>query len=341
MTDSKTLKSFYHENKQTAIQAWAGAGRFLPCVSKGGEIVEQEKDKGAADYTVIPITISSIPATELSMVEKVLLCKIISLAKGRPCNMGNMAFASCFGISTRQVTEHIKALIEKGWIDARRPSVRERHVWPTPKTLALYDEWVKARGNLQEGTFRKKPSRRNLLSGGNLLEETRNSDRGNLLTDNIENIESIDICANQDLHTCAPSQKNKTERGGQSAKEEWFSEFWQAYPKKRNKARAKQAFFRIKNIEKVFPVMMQALGRQKASADWQKDGGQYIPLPTTWLNGERWEDVEQVEVQPPASGPFVPTQADIEAAERKKAADKEKRLAAYREKLRKERSNTP
>lgn len=101
-----------------------------------------------------------------------------------------------------------------------------------------------------------------------------------------------------------------------------------------------QAFFRIKNIEKVFPVMMQALGRQKASADWQKDGGQYIPLPTTWLNGERWEDVEQVEVQLPASGPVVPTQADIEAAERKKAADKEKRLAAYREKLRKERSNT-
>ena len=151
----------------------------------------------------------------------------------------------------------------------------------------------------------------------------------------------ISICANQDLHRCAPSQKNKTERGGQSAKEERFSEFWQAYPKKRNKARAKQAFFRIKNIEKVFPVMMQALGRQKASADWQKDGGQYIPLPTTWLNGERWEDVEQVEVQPPASGPVIPTQADIEAAERKKAADKEKRLAAYREKLRKERSNTP
>lgn len=75
--------------------------------------MEQEKDKGAADYTVIPITISSIPATELSMVEKVLLCKIISLAKGRPCNMSNMAFASCLGISTRQVTEHIKALIEK------------------------------------------------------------------------------------------------------------------------------------------------------------------------------------------------------------------------------------
>lgn len=298
--------------------------------------MEQEKDRGAADYTVIPITISSIPATELSMVEKVLLCKIISLAKGRPCNMSNMAFASCFGISTRQVTEHIKALIEKGWIDARRPSVRERHVWPTQKTLALYDEWANVRGFPLEGTLQKEPSRRNTPKRGFLLEETRNSDRGNLLTDNIENIKSIDICANQDLHTCAPSQKHKAEREGQKAKEEWFSRFWAAYPKKRNKARAKQAFFRIKKIEKVFPVMMQALGRQKASADWQKDGGQYIPLPTTWLNGERWEDVEQVEVQPPAPGPVNLTAADLEKLEREREKQADANMAELRRRMQNE-----
>lgn len=298
--------------------------------------MEQEKDKGAADYTVVPVTISSIPAIELSMVEKVLLCKIVSLSKGRPCNMSNMAFASCFGISTRQVTEHIKALTEKGWIDARRPSVRERHVWPTPKTLALYNEWARAKGNLQEGTFKREPSRRNPPSRGNLLEETRNSDRGNPLTDNIENIESIDICANQDLHTCAPSQKRKTEREGQKAKEELFSTFWAAYPKKRNKARAKQAFFRIKKIDKVFPVMMQALGRQKVSADWQKDGGQYIPLPTTWLNGERWEDVEQVEVQPPASGPVVPTAADLERRESERQQQLDENMNELLERMKQE-----
>ena len=270
------------------------------------------------------------------MVEKVLLCKIISLAKGRPCNMSNMAFASCLGISTRQVTEHIKALIEKGWIDARRPSVRERHVWPKPKTLALYNEWAKARGFPLEGTLQKEPSRRNPPKRGFLLEETRDSDRGNPLTDNIENIKSIDICANQDLHTCAPSQKRKTEKEGQKVKEEWFSRFWAAYPKKRNKARAKQAFFRIKKIEKVFPVMMQALGRQKASADWQKDGGQYIPLPTTWLNGERWEDVEQVEVQPPTPGPVNLTAADLEKLEREREKQADANMAELRRRMQNE-----
>ncbi|MNY63023.1 hypothetical protein D3C86_1999290 [compost metagenome] len=26
------------------------------------------------------------------------------------------------------------------------------------------------------------------------------------------------------------------------------------------------------------------------SHDWLKDGGKYVPMPTTWLNGRRWED---------------------------------------------------
>ena len=289
--------------------------------------MEQEKDKAAGGYTLIPDSISSIPAKELSMTEKVLLCKIISLSKGRPCEMSNAAFASCFGVSTRQVTEHIKALKEKAWIDVTGPRTK-RYIKPTEKALYL---WKKP--SIEETLYRrnhleKKPSR--------TIEETLSNYRRFLLPKNIENIESIDICANQDLHTCAPSQKNKTERGEQSAKEKWFSEFWQAYPKKRNKARAKQAFFRIKNIEKVFPVMMQALGRQKASADWQKDGGQYIPLPTTWLNGERWEDVEQVEVQPPASGPVVPTAADLERRESERQRQLDENMNELLERMKQE-----
>ena len=36
--------------------------------------------------------------------------------------------------------------------------------------------------------------------------------------------------------------------------------------------------------------MIQAVQAQRASPQWQKDGGQFIPLPSTWLNGRRWED---------------------------------------------------
>ena len=241
------------------------------------------------------------------MIEKVLLCKVISLSKGKPCQMSNAAFASWFGVTARRITEHISGLKQKGWIDVTG-SRTKRYIRPTEKALSLWT-FPSIDGN----SYRRKHLK---TEPSPTIDGTVLNYRRNRLPKNIENIESIDICANQDLHTCAPSQKHKTEKEGQKAKEEWFSRFWAAYPKKRNKARAKQAFFRIKKIEKVFPVMMQALGRQKASADWQKDGGQYIPLPTTWLNGERWEDVEQVDVQPVARGPVNLTTADIERRER-------------------------
>lgn len=273
--------------------------------------MEQEKNKSAGGYTLIPDSISSIPATELPMIEKVMLCKVISLSKGKPCQMSNAAFASWFGVTARRITKHISGLKQKGWIDVTGPRTK-RYIRPTEKALSLWT-FPSIDGN----SYRRKHLK---TEPSPTIDGTVLNYRRNRLPKNIENIESIDICANGDLHTCAPSQKRKVEREGQKAKEEWFSRFWAAYPKKRNKARARQAFFRIKKIEKVFPVMMQALGRQKASADWQKDGGQYIPLPTTWLNGERWEDVEQVEVQPPASGPVVPTQESIDKRNQENAA---------------------
>jgi hypothetical protein len=32
------------------------------------------------------------------------------------------------------------------------------------------------------------------------------------------------------------------------------------------------------------------LALQRQSAQWQRDDGQFIPHPSTWLNGRRWED---------------------------------------------------
>lgn len=289
--------------------------------------MEQEKDKTAGGYTLIPDSISSIPATELPMIEKVMLCKVISLSKGKPCQMSNAAFASWFGVTARRITEHISGLKQKGWIDVTGPRTK-RYIRPTEKALSLWT-FPSIDGN----SYRRKHLK---TEPSPTIDGTVLNYRRNRLPKNIENIESIDICANGDLHTCAPSQKRKVEREGQKAKEEWFSRFWAAYPKKRNKARARQAFFRIKKIEKVFPVMMQALGRQKASADWQKDGGQYIPLPTTWLNGERWEDVEQVEVQPPAPGPVNLTAADLEKLEREREKQADANMAELRRRMQNE-----
>ena len=42
--------------------------------------------------------------------------------------------------------------------------------------------------------------------------------------------------------------------------------------------------------ERLLSTILDAVERQKHSPQWTKDGGQYIPLATTWLNGRRWED---------------------------------------------------
>lgn len=81
-----------------------------------------------------------------------------------------------------------------------------------------------------------------------------------------------------------------------SARDVAFDAFWSAYPKKVGKGAASVAFKKIK--PKDFPLLVPAVERQKQSKQWQRDGGQYIPNPATWLNQQRWLD----EVQDAAPG---------------------------------------
>lgn len=68
-----------------------------------------------------------------------------------------------------------------------------------------------------------------------------------------------------------------------------FDTFWKAYPKKTNKAFAKKVFYKLKVDEPLLAKMVQALAAQSKTI-WKDKDPQYIPHPSTWLNGERWED---------------------------------------------------
>jgi hypothetical protein len=69
-----------------------------------------------------------------------------------------------------------------------------------------------------------------------------------------------------------------------------FDSFWSAYPKKAAKDDARKAFEKRKPDDAMLAQMLAAIAVQSASADWQKDGGKFVPHPATWLNGARWED---------------------------------------------------
>lgn len=72
-----------------------------------------------------------------------------------------------------------------------------------------------------------------------------------------------------------------------------FEQFWKLYPKKRSRKQALNAWKKLNPAADLQAVMIAALAKHCVSRDWTKDGGQYIPLASTWLNGERWHDVVQ------------------------------------------------
>lgn len=80
--------------------------------------------------------------------------------------------------------------------------------------------------------------------------------------------------------------KNKKENKDKCLKAD-FELFWEAYPRKEGKQKAEAAFAKV--TEPV-QVLLDAIEDQKKSAQWTKDGGQFIPHPATWLNGKRWLD---------------------------------------------------
>lgn len=74
-----------------------------------------------------------------------------------------------------------------------------------------------------------------------------------------------------------------------------FLAFWDAYPKKKSKADAEKAWAKLAPGVDLVRVILAAIEQQRLSADWLKDGGQFIPYPASWLNAKRWTD-EAVDV---------------------------------------------
>lgn len=76
--------------------------------------------------------------------------------------------------------------------------------------------------------------------------------------------------------------------------EDLFPKFWNLYPNKKGKEAAQKAWKKLKVTADLFALITSGLAKQVACAEWTKDGGQFIPHPSTWLNGKRWEDEVKV-----------------------------------------------
>ena len=105
--------------------------------------------------------------------------------------------------------------------------------------------------------------------------------------------------AEADTHT--PIAREKTARSVRDG----FDEFWSKYPKKAARQAALKAWSRIAASVPTADIMA-GLDRARRSEQWLKDGGQFVPHASTWLNGGRWTDDLPVAA---GSGPVQATTA--------------------------------
>ncbi len=100
-----------------------------------------------------------------------------------------------------------------------------------------------------------------------------------------------DIDKDKDKDKEEDKDKDKDKDENNARANDAFDRFWAAYPRKVGKYDAKRSFLKLKGVKT--ETLIAAIERQKQSLQWQKDNGQYIPNPATWLNQGRWEDVLQ------------------------------------------------
>lgn len=70
-----------------------------------------------------------------------------------------------------------------------------------------------------------------------------------------------------------------------------FARFWSAWPAGGRKAAREQCErkWQAKGCEAIADRVLASLEAWKASPEWAKDGGAFIPAPLVWLNQSRWE----------------------------------------------------
>ena len=102
--------------------------------------------------------------------------------------------------------------------------------------------------------------------------------------------EAVSVLPGEFDETPADEEIGDAPGPNQAETEAMFESFWKCYPRKTAKDTARKAFAKLKPTADLLERMMAALGVQSVSPGWVKDGGQFIPHASTWLNQKRWDD---------------------------------------------------
>lgn len=89
---------------------------------------------------------------------------------------------------------------------------------------------------------------------------------------------------------CVQPEKPKPEQ----AEPPGFVSFWQTWPSNTRKAGRSKCLdvWKRAGLERHAEQVIAHVTAMKATRDWQKEDGQFVPAPLVYLNGKRWDGAD-------------------------------------------------
>lgn len=217
--------------------------------------------------------------------------------------------AEQFGYSKTQVRRALRRLEAQGLITLEFRNITTSgglkltnvmYIEPVPAKITeiTYTNMFSGQAeNAQESTHLltnlSRPSRQKSTHPPNKNVETYTETTTEITTENtLLNTYALEsVC---DSTRASPNDHDKQEKPRKPFRslkqQQMFDTFWEKYPKKRSEGQAERTWVKINPNEETFAHIIAGLENAKRSKEWNRDGGQYIPHPSTWLNAKGWKD---------------------------------------------------
>lgn len=91
-----------------------------------------------------------------------------------------------------------------------------------------------------------------------------------------------------------------------------FMRFYSAYPRREARADAFKAWQQTARIRPLTDELLRVVAVAARVLEWTSERRRFIPLPATWLRGERWADELEAPIAVPQAKAVVRTQAEID-----------------------------
>lgn len=192
---------------------------------------------------------------------------------GNTCFPSLSTIADDANVSRRTVVNAIEELESVGLV-----TVEKRMDDAGDQTSNLY--WLHRKSESAQGSAGSAPQVVQDLHQG-VVQNLHPNHMNSFNTDEIE-LNSSDDENNTNDGAETPARTSNTAR-------DRFDAWYATYPRKVGKQAALASFMRHATSVPL-DTLLRAVERQKKSSQWQKDGGQFIPNPSTWLNQGRWDD---------------------------------------------------